>query len=300
MSSKARGCRISVKRAFTLIELLVVVSIIALLIALLLPSLGRARDQAKMVSCAANMRAMGVAMLGFGAEHDGRAPGGGTKGTSAIHYTTILNREYFNNVLVYKTLTAPNGLNGGGMIPVQGPALRGQLGCTATERWPGDQPFNGIKVFYWVTNYYLIATNAETTNGVFFSAGTMPEPQLYDTYWYGAKFDWFTRPSFKYMIMESEVGSIDSTHGGSSSQANIPTAANPTAGQAILGKIVPAWASQGSSSLSLSDRTLAFRHMGYSKANFMMMDGHVEVLGPKEEVLSQRRFNFQGNTGTSH
>jgi prepilin-type processing-associated H-X9-DG protein len=186
------------------------------------------------------------------------------------------------------------------MIPVQGPPLRGQLGCTATQRWPGDKPFNGIKVFYWITNYYLIASNAEKTNGVYFEGERVPDPNLYDTYWLGARFDWFTNPAAKYMIMESEVGNIDSSHGGSSSQANLPTSANPDAGKAILGTIVPAWASAGSSAISLADRTLSFRHMGYTRANFLMIDGHVEVMGPNDEVLSQRRFNFQGNTGTSH
>ena len=42
--------------AFTLIELLVVVSIMALLIALVLPVLSRARDQARVVKCLSNMR----------------------------------------------------------------------------------------------------------------------------------------------------------------------------------------------------------------------------------------------------
>lgn len=49
------------RHAFTLIELLVVVAIIAVLVAILLPSLSQAREQAKAVQCAANMRQIGVA-----------------------------------------------------------------------------------------------------------------------------------------------------------------------------------------------------------------------------------------------
>lgn len=50
------------RNAFTLIEVLVVVAIIALLVAILLPSLKNARDQAKSLKCLAGMKQVGVAM----------------------------------------------------------------------------------------------------------------------------------------------------------------------------------------------------------------------------------------------
>ncbi|MGD8451582.1 MAG: DUF1559 domain-containing protein [Phycisphaerae bacterium] len=54
--------------AFTLIELLVVVAIIALLIAILLPSMSRAREQAKRAYCLSNLHSIGSAALSYASE----------------------------------------------------------------------------------------------------------------------------------------------------------------------------------------------------------------------------------------
>ncbi len=61
-------------RGFTLIELLVVVSIIVLLIAILLPSLSRARAVAKTTACAANMRQIYVGMTMYAGDYNGMIP----------------------------------------------------------------------------------------------------------------------------------------------------------------------------------------------------------------------------------
>lgn len=63
--------RSSRHHAFTLIELLVVISIIALLIGILLPALGAARDSARNVQCLSQIRQMGQAANAFAVDHKG-------------------------------------------------------------------------------------------------------------------------------------------------------------------------------------------------------------------------------------
>jgi prepilin-type N-terminal cleavage/methylation domain-containing protein/prepilin-type processing-associated H-X9-DG protein len=67
-----RGCR----RGFTLIELLVVIAIIAILAAMLLPALGRAKDSGKKANCLSNLRQIGLGMVLYAEDNRGLVPRG--------------------------------------------------------------------------------------------------------------------------------------------------------------------------------------------------------------------------------
>jgi len=80
------------KKAFTLIELLVVIAIIAILAALLMPALGRARKEAQKTACRNNVHQVGISFNLFTNDHGGIFPGWvGDTVNSDAYYTTIKN-----------------------------------------------------------------------------------------------------------------------------------------------------------------------------------------------------------------
>src|SRR6266536_502156 len=70
-------------RAFTLGELLVVIGIIALLVAILLPALQKARESASTTQCASNLRQIAIGIISYANNHKGKLP------PSKINDTTV-------------------------------------------------------------------------------------------------------------------------------------------------------------------------------------------------------------------
>jgi prepilin-type N-terminal cleavage/methylation domain-containing protein len=79
-------------RGFTLIELLVVIAIIAILIALVLPSLGQAREAGRATQCLANLRQLATIMQQYADDYKGLSPALGQPDTAMPNWAFVAAR----------------------------------------------------------------------------------------------------------------------------------------------------------------------------------------------------------------
>jgi len=97
------------KKGFTLIELLVVIAIIALLLAIIVPALGKAKEAAKLVVCSSNQRQLLLGVNTYAASNDGRYPPSIVdRGNGTFSWPNYIN--YHSAELQY-----PDQFNGGAM-----------------------------------------------------------------------------------------------------------------------------------------------------------------------------------------
>ena len=118
-----------IRFGFTLVELLVVIGIIALLIAVLMPALSRAREASKRTQCASNMRQLMTGYISYSLENKSWLVYGASDNPDAADAANRGNRPWLY----------PDNLN---IDAVKGGALYPYINNTGVYRCPADTSLN--------------------------------------------------------------------------------------------------------------------------------------------------------------
>jgi len=166
------------RRAFTLVELLVVIAIIALLMSILMPALGRARQQAKDALCKSNLHQWCTVMTMYTGDNDGYIPG---YEQEPEHWWPVALLKYYGDINLCLCPAATKLWSDGGspdspysawglwdekLIPrlhdAMLPGYEGLYGSYGMNEWVGNVPGEGEETGSW----YWRRTNVRRAKNV--------------------------------------------------------------------------------------------------------------------------------------
>jgi len=171
------------RRGFTLVELLVVIGIIAVLISVLLPALGRARESANNVKCQANLRSIGQALATYASLNRGVLPYGTWSGVDrradgssyvppGVNYQSRATRW---NLLLQNVMSSRSGGNfidaatGGGNVA----RLREAFQCPSAPTDSTTQQTSSATVHYMCHPRIMPYVGGASPDGMFPAAGVV-------------------------------------------------------------------------------------------------------------------------------